>query len=82
VRVSAVERAGLQNLNEGQKISFDVIAIERVASPRLKILRVVWFGLPACCEPSGHAPRTHLPSPRAEALLTANSFERTPTGFV
>ncbi len=26
VHVSAVERAGMQNLSEGQKVSFDVIA--------------------------------------------------------
>ncbi len=26
VRISAVERAGMQGLNEGQKVSFDVVA--------------------------------------------------------
>jgi CspA family cold shock protein len=26
VHISAVERAGMQNLNEGQKVSFDVVA--------------------------------------------------------
>jgi cold shock protein len=29
VHVSAVERAGMQGLNEGQKVSFDVIADRR-----------------------------------------------------
>ena len=29
VHISAVERAGMQNLNEGQKISFEVVADRR-----------------------------------------------------
>jgi len=33
VHISAVERAGMSNLNEGQKLSFDVQAIRAAASP-------------------------------------------------
>ena len=29
VHISAVERAGMSNLNEGQKISFDIVADKR-----------------------------------------------------
>jgi cold shock protein len=29
VHISAVERAGLRNLNEGQKVSYDVVADKR-----------------------------------------------------
>ncbi len=29
VHISAVERAGLYNLNEGQKVSFDIVADSR-----------------------------------------------------
>ena len=29
VHISAVERAGMTNLNEGQKVSFDVVADKR-----------------------------------------------------
>ncbi len=29
VHISAVERAGMSNLNEGQKVSFDVVADKR-----------------------------------------------------
>ena len=29
VHISAVERAGLSNLNEGQKVSFDIVADSR-----------------------------------------------------
>jgi cold shock protein len=42
VNINAVERAGMQGLNEGQKISFQVFfPIQTQASPRLRI-----------CEPS------------------------------
>ena len=33
VHISAVERAGMSNLNEGQKLSFDIEADPRTASP-------------------------------------------------
>jgi cold shock protein len=39
VHVSAVERAGMRLLNEGQKIAFDVVPIEGQASPRRTICR-------------------------------------------
>jgi len=29
VHISAVERAGMSNLNEGQKVSFDIVADKR-----------------------------------------------------
>jgi cold shock protein len=41
VHVSAVERAGMQNLNEGQKISFDVIANRKSGKPAAENLRVI-----------------------------------------
>ena len=33
VHISAVERAGMQNLNEGQKLSFDVQTDQRSGKP-------------------------------------------------
>jgi cold shock protein len=41
VHVSAVERAGMQNLNEGQKIAFDVIANRKSGKPAAENLRAV-----------------------------------------
>jgi cold shock protein len=37
VHISAVERAGMRDLNEGQKISYDVVADRRRASRRRTI---------------------------------------------
>ena len=37
VHISAVERAGLSTLNEGQKVSFEVIADRRTGSPPPRI---------------------------------------------
>lgn len=34
VHISAVERAGMSSLNEGQKITFDIVSDRRPASPR------------------------------------------------
>jgi cold shock protein len=34
VHISAVERAGMNSLNEGQKVSFDLLADRRMESPR------------------------------------------------
>ena len=34
VHISAVERAGMYNLNEGQKISFEVVADRKTGNPR------------------------------------------------
>ena len=41
VHVSAVERAGLSNLNEGQKVSFDVIADAKSGKSAAGNLRAV-----------------------------------------
>ena len=41
VHVSAVERAGMQNLNEGQKVSFDVIANRKSGKPAAENLRAI-----------------------------------------
>jgi cold shock protein len=41
VHISAVERAGLSNLNEGQKIEFDVIADARSGKSSAGNLRTV-----------------------------------------
>jgi cold shock protein len=41
VHISAVERAGLSNLNEGQKIAFDVIADGRTGKSAADNLRAV-----------------------------------------
>jgi CspA family cold shock protein len=39
VHISAVERAGLQNLNEGQKVSYDVVADRRTGKSAAENLR-------------------------------------------
>jgi CspA family cold shock protein len=41
VHISAVERAGLSNLNEGQKVSFDVIADGRTGKSSADNLHAV-----------------------------------------
>ncbi|HJQ57866.1 MAG TPA: cold-shock protein [Vineibacter sp.] len=40
VHISAVERAGLSNLNEGQKVTFDVVADRRTGKSSADNLRV------------------------------------------
>jgi CspA family cold shock protein len=41
VHISAVERAGLNNLNEGQKVSFEVVADRRTGKSSAQNLRSV-----------------------------------------
>ncbi len=41
VHISAVERAGMSNLNEGQKVSFDVVADRRTGKSAAENLRAV-----------------------------------------
>ena len=41
VHISAVERAGMHNLNEGQKISYDVVADRRTGKSAADNLRAV-----------------------------------------
>ena len=41
VHISAVERAGLSTLNEGQKVSFDVVADKRSGKSAAENLRAV-----------------------------------------
>jgi cold shock protein len=41
VHISAVERAGMSSLNEGQKISFDVVADRRTGKASAENLRAV-----------------------------------------
>jgi CspA family cold shock protein len=41
VHVSAVERAGMQGLNEGQKVSFDLVADRRTGKSSADNLRAV-----------------------------------------
>jgi CspA family cold shock protein len=41
VHVSAVERAGMQNLNEGQKISYDIVADKRTGKSSADNLQAV-----------------------------------------
>jgi CspA family cold shock protein len=41
VHISAVERAGMGNLNEGQKISYDVVADRRTGKSSADNLRAV-----------------------------------------
>jgi len=41
VHISAVERAGLGNLNEGQKISYEVVADRRTGKSSADNLRAV-----------------------------------------
>ena len=42
VHISAVERAGMHSLNEGQKVSFDVVADRRTGKSSAGNLRAVW----------------------------------------
>ncbi|SMF56783.1 cold-shock DNA-binding protein family [Tistlia consotensis] len=39
VHISAVERAGMSNLNEGQKVTFDVVADRRTGKSSAENLR-------------------------------------------
>jgi len=41
VHISAVERAGMSTLNEGQKVSFDVVADRRTGKSAAENLRAV-----------------------------------------
>jgi cold shock protein len=41
VHVTAVERAGMQNLNEGQKITYDIVADRRTGKSSADNLRAV-----------------------------------------
>jgi len=41
VHISAVERAGMSSLNEGQKISFDIVADRRSGKSGAENLRAV-----------------------------------------
>jgi cold shock protein len=41
VHISAVERAGMSNLNEGQKIAFDVVADRRTGKSSADNLQAV-----------------------------------------
>jgi cold shock protein len=41
VHISAVERAGMSTLNEGQRLSFDVVADRRTGKSAAENLRVV-----------------------------------------
>ena len=41
VHISAVERAGLNSLNEGQKVSYDVVADRRTGKSSADNLRAV-----------------------------------------
>jgi len=40
VHISAVERAGLQSLNEGQKVSYDLVADRRTGKSSADNLKV------------------------------------------
>jgi CspA family cold shock protein len=39
VHISAVERAGMSNLNEGQKVTFDIVADRRTGKSAAENLR-------------------------------------------
>ena len=41
VHISAVERAGMRGLNEGQKVSFDVVADRRTGKTSAENLRAI-----------------------------------------
>ena len=41
VHISAVERAGMQTLNEGQKVSFEVVADRRTGKSAADNLRAI-----------------------------------------
>lgn len=40
VHISAVERAGMNTLNEGQKVSFDIVADRRTGKSAAENLRI------------------------------------------
>jgi cold shock protein len=41
VHITALERAGLSTLNEGQKVSFDIVADRRTGKSAAENLRVI-----------------------------------------
>ena len=41
VHISAVERAGLQGLNEGQRVSYEVVANRKTGKPSAENLRAL-----------------------------------------
>jgi CspA family cold shock protein len=41
VHISAVERAGMSNLNEGQKVSYEVVADRKTGKSSADMLRAV-----------------------------------------
>ena len=41
VHISALERAGMQNLNEGQKVSYEIVADRRTGKSSADNLRAV-----------------------------------------
>jgi cold shock protein len=41
VHISAVERAGMQSLNEGQKVSFEVVANRKTGKSSAENLRAI-----------------------------------------
>jgi CspA family cold shock protein len=51
VYISAVERAGMHSLNEGQKISFEVVADRRTGKSSADNLRVARSAAPLAISP-------------------------------
>jgi cold shock protein len=44
VHIRAVQRAGMHRLNEGQKVTFDIVANRRTGRSSAANLRAAWFG--------------------------------------
>ncbi len=51
VHISAVERAGMNSLNEGQKVSYDVVADRRTGSGIVTRTCFYWSLLTSASEP-------------------------------
>src|SRR6476659_6450092 len=70
VHISAVERAGLSSLNEGQKVSFDIVADRRSGKSSADNLRV------------GYRPRTVLTTDVPAERRVRKPRERRFAGFL
>lgn len=51
MHISAVERAGMQSFDEGQKISFEVVADRRTGTSSADNLRAAWLAAPVAMSP-------------------------------
>src|ERR1700677_3440521 len=78
VHISAVERAGMRDLNEGQKISYDVVADKRTGKSSADDLKPARRGvrLPAAPKSAAAATLVWEIIPTLRFLLTSNDCLR------